>query len=168
MNTTTGGVQLSTGKANQPGFTLVEVVVILVVIIILAAGATQSVSAWIAQGRDTERVNDVITISRQLERYYKSEAVATGATYPPTSVGNSALSSLIGSSEAVTAPGQTSSSLSISSNAGAQSPTINQYIYQPLSLDGSLCATAPCVRYILYYRLERSPSVKSIVSLRQQ
>lgn len=75
-------------------------------------------------------------------------------------------------SKTIRSPGiaETSSpSLIVANNAGAQTPTINQYIYQPLTRSNTRCTSESddCHRYILYYRLETNASVQKIESRRQ-
>lgn len=150
------------------GFTIVEVSVIIVVMAILLAVSVQSVIGYQENARDSERYADTEVITKGLERYYRTQSVVTGATYPPTSVTATTLTNFIESTAATTAPGQTSSSLIIASTAGAQTPTVSQYIYQPLNVNGTLCTAAPCVRYDLYYRIEKANALKVMSSMRQQ
>lgn len=99
--------------------------------------------------------------------------------YPPTAYFNNqqsiedALISLDVS--AIRAPGVSDSeppSLIGATSTGAQSPTVSQYIYQPLKEDGTLCSTGAtpsgsadlCREFTLYYRLETESGVKSITS----
>lgn len=102
--------------------------------------------------------------------------------YPPTAYFNNeqsiknALISL--DVAAIRAPGVADSespSLIGATGTGTQSPTISQYIYQPLKADGTLCnvGTTPsgskdlCREFTLYYRLETESGVKSITSKRR-
>lgn len=150
------------------GFTVAEMAIVIVVIAILAAIVIASTSGDGPRARDAQRTASTTTIAAQLERYYRTQVAATGATYPPTSVGTSGLAAIVNSSDATTAPGQSSNSLVIASSVATQSPTINQYIYQPLTATNALCTAVPCVRFILYYRLEVSNTIITINSMRQQ
>jgi prepilin-type N-terminal cleavage/methylation domain-containing protein len=150
------------------GFTIVELTVVIVIMALLLGLAIDTSINYQVKSRDSERVADVEVMSAELERYFRTEAVATGATYPPTTVGTSGLATIIKSPESLIAPDQTSSSLSIAATSSDQTPTISQYIYQPLNLDGTLCTTAPCVRFNIYYRLEEDNIVTSLASMRQQ
>lgn len=152
----------------QEGFTLVEVSIIIIVLSILAAIMIDAAKGYQIRARDSERISDIDVISRSLERMYRTQASAIGATYPPTSIGATGLAAIVESTDAITAPDQSSASLSIAMNNAPQNPTNNQYIYQPLLLDGSLCTTMPCVRYKLYYRPEQTDAVVIKESMKQQ
>lgn len=76
--------------------------------------------------------------------------------------------------KALRAPGVADSasiSLIVAANSSAtQSPTISQYIYQPLKSDGSLCTstTDECRKFNLYYKLEASSSTTQVTTSRHQ
>lgn len=152
----------------QRGFTIVELSIILVLTAILFGIGFDFSIGYQTRARDSERSADAYMITQSLERYYRTQAVSTGATYPPTSIGASGLTTYIGSDDIVRAPGKTSTSIVIASNANPQTPTKDQYIYQPLNLDGTRCTSAPCVRYKVYYRRESNNEVITLESLRQQ
>lgn len=155
-------------NAMKRGFSLIEVMVIVIIIGILVGISFGATSSYRAQARDSERVSDVAIISRNLERKYRTQAVSVGATYPASTTSASQLATFIDDTEATLAPGQTSNSIVIATTNAAQTPTFDQYIYQSLNVDESLCTTAPCFRYKLYYRLEDSNIVVIKDSLRQQ
>ena len=150
------------------GFTIVELAVVIIVLTILATVTITSVVGYQTVARDNHRASDISIIASSLEQYYRTNAVSTGATYPATSFDSDDFAELVEDSDAITAPDQTSVSISIAANANAQTPTVNQYIYQPFAAAGTLCATAPCVRYKLYYRTEETNEVVTVNSLRQQ
>ena len=150
------------------GFTIVELIVVIVVMAILLAVGVQAAVGYQENARDSERASDTEVITKALERYYRSESVVTGATYPPTTYGAANLATFVDNPAATIAPNQTNNSISIASAAGAQTPTVSQYIYQPLNVNGTLCTAAPCVRYDLYYRVEKANAIKVLSSLRQQ
>ena len=154
--------------SNERGFTIVELVTAILVLSILVAISINSVVGYQAVARDREREADTDVISKNIERYYRTNAVAVGATYPPTSTGVNNLTTLINDTEATTAPQQTTSSMVIATSAAAQSPTVSQYVYQPLNIDNTLCTTAPCVKYKLYFRYEDGNEIVVRNSLRQQ
>ena len=153
------------------GFTVVELIIVITVIVILASISYSGLDATLPLSRDSNRSLDISTISDRLEIYYETTPVAGGYTYPATSVGTTGLASIIDSQESIMAPGQSSSSLVIATSNSTQSPTTNQYIYQPLTRTGARCtntSSALCARYILYYRKESPNSVIMVNSLRQQ
>ncbi len=153
------------------GFTLVELMVIIALVSILSAIGYGGFDSVLPSSRDSKRALDISVISEKLELYYETTPVTNGSTYPPTSVGTAGLATIIDNEESIKAPGQTVNSLVIASSNAVQSPTINQYIYQPLTRTGSRCtnaSTALCSRYVLYYRKEISGNVIVVDSLRQQ
>ncbi len=150
------------------GFTIIELVVTIGVLTILVAIAFGTIVGVQSRAQDSERASDIGVIYQTLERYYKTQALATGATYPANSIGASGIAALIEDNDAYIAPGQTSNSIVIATSGSAQTPTISQYIYQPLNLDGSLCTSTPCVRYKLFYTLEVSNTTVVVDSMRQQ
>lgn len=150
------------------GFTLVEVLVTVTVIAILAAIVITSDRGYLARSRDTQRQNSIATISRALERYYRTNATVNGPTYPATSAGASGVAALIDDASVTYAPGQSSNSIVVAVSNATQTPTVDQYIYQPLTTAGAICNTPPCSRYILYYQQETDATVVSLNSVRQQ
>lgn len=152
----------------ERGFTIVELVLVIGILGILIAIAVSSVSGYQSQARDRERKADVFVITQNLERYYRTQAVVVGPTYPATSVGTSVLTTIIDDTEATSAPNQIVSSLVIASNNSSQTPTISQYTYQPLNVNGTLCTAVPCAKYKIFYRLEKSSDILVKDSLRQQ
>ena len=150
------------------GYTVVEVVVIIVVISILIGIVVNSSLGYQVRARDSERVSDADVITRSLERYYRTQAVAIGPTYPASSITPTAFATIVNNNDAVVAPGQTTNSVVIAANNNAQTPTKDQYMYQPLQVNGSLCTATPCARYKVYYLLEDTNTVVVRDSLRQQ
>lgn len=152
----------------QRGFTIVELAIVIVVIAILVGLTMGSTAGFQEQARDGERISDIDVIARTLESNYRTQAVATGATYPATSVGAAGFNALITDADALKAPDKTTSSIVIASSNLAQEPPFDQYVYQPLNVDESLCTTAPCVKFKLYYRLEKDGVIVTKNSMRQQ
>lgn len=150
------------------GFTIVELAVVIIVLAILLSIATISVAGYQEHARDSQRQSDTSSIATELERYYRTNAVATGATYPDSSTTTQAFTAIIDDFDAVTAPDQTTVGVVMATSSGAQLPTISQYIYQPLNMDDTLCSAAPCVRYKIYYRTENTDEVVVVNSMRQQ
>lgn len=160
----------SRGSLNffERGFTIVELAIVIVVLAILVGLTMGSTAGFQEQARDSERISDVDVIARTLESNYRVQAVSTGATYPATSVGAAGFAALITEADVLKAPDQTTNSIVIATNNAEQAPTFNQYIYQPLNIDESLCTTAPCVKFKMYYRLEKDGVIGVKNSMRQQ
>ena len=150
------------------GFTVAELVLVIFILGILISLSVGAYVDYQEGARDRERKADIGIISQSIERYYRTNAVATGATYPVTTVGVAGLTTIIDNSDATTAPQQTSTSMVIATTAATQTPTVSEYIYQPLNVDGTLCAVAPCVKFKLYSRLEANGEIITQNSLRQQ
>jgi len=97
--------------------------------------------------------------------------------YPPTMLMNSesTIKSTLPDIEqkALRAPGVAeSSSVSLivaTTTSTSQNPTINQYIYQPLQANGTLCTASgdECRKFNLYYKLESSSTTQVITSRHQ-
>jgi len=150
------------------GFTVIELIVVITVIAILA-GVVISVNFNLqAQARDTERTADIGVITRSIERYYQTESVALGGTYPSTASGTNGIGTIVNDIESVKAPTQPGNSVVMATSAAAQTPTAGQYIYQPLTVSGAICNATPCVRFKLYYYLEVTKEIIIVNSMRQQ
>lgn len=134
----------------------------------MAAILVDAAVGYQVRARDSERVSDVDSITRSLERYYRTQAAVTGPSYPASTVTIDSLGAFVDNPDAIIAPGQSGNSLVVATNNGGQNPTINQYIYQPLQVNGALCTTTPCPRYKVYYRTEVVDNVITKESLRQQ
>jgi prepilin-type N-terminal cleavage/methylation domain-containing protein len=153
----------------ERGFTVVELLTTIIVLGILVGIAIGSATGYQQTARNREREADISLISQSIERYYRTNAVGVGATYPSTSVDLAFLNkTIIEDQQATVAPLQENSSVVIANTAGPQNPTISQYIYQPLTVEESLCTAVPCAKYKLYYKLENKAEVSVRNSLRQQ
>lgn len=161
-------------RAAGSGFSIVELMVVIVLIGTLGLLVAVNWPAALVDARDKERNSDTSAIARYLERRYIKNAQTTFPSYPTTVSIDSELTDTNGSlvADAKLAPGRTVSSIVPAANNAAQTPTKDQYIYQPLLSTGSLCTsssdTQPCVRFIIWYRLERSSQIVSIESTHQQ
>lgn len=152
----------------RSGFTIVE---ILVVVVVLSALITVTI-AWVnpalikttKSARDSERRADMQAVANIYEDYYRTQPTAVGASYPTTSQATG----LVDNEELLTPPTLDTTVFNIATSAGAQDPTVDEYIYQPLNTFNQLCTTEPCVRFVLYYRTEVENEVKTIESERQQ
>lgn len=153
------------------GFTIVELLVVIVVIGVLSGLTFTYAQSTQVKAKDIERSSDVNSLARHFEQRYRVFAGTSGPTYPSTSDVSGLLLevTLAGADVEISyAPKQTSSSIVTASGRGPQTPKINEYIYQPFSSDGTLCGSAPCVRFILYYRQEVDGTIKTVESIRQQ
>lgn len=150
------------------GFSIIELTIVVTVLTVLVGLGLGTVANYQLKARDSERASDIEIISQNLERQYKTQAVAIGPTYPASTTTSSALAALINDSDATYAPNQSTNSLVIATTSGNQTPTISQYMYQPLNIDDTLCTATPCVRYKLYYHLESTDAIVSVDSMRQQ
>jgi hypothetical protein len=147
--------------------------VVLIVLTVVSLRSTQ------ITGRDDQRSTDVQTITQQLEGYYSQSGGNFGSAgeYPP-------LDAIATEADIKTAmpdldpdtlrapniPDADPVSLIAATDNDPQTPTVSQYIYQPLQSDGELCGSAgdECRRFFLYYRLESEPGVvKKIISKNQ-
>lgn len=164
---------------SSAGFTVPELLVTIVIIGILASISVFVPGSLLPEARDRERNDDVTSIARRLEQAYNAQE--TGApTYPTTTTlladiaaSNDTVARL--SSDAFKAPGASGSSVvaatsnSLTAPKGAGSPVLGEYVYQPLTSANALCTgSATCVRFFLYYRLEKTSAVITIKSIRQQ
>ena len=157
----------------QNGFTIVEVLVVVVVISILVASAwllTPSYDAYMVKARDAERVSDTEGLARTFERYYRVHASTSGASYPTTTQITSSLGTVLDGApiEITHAPEKPDGLVAANNATVPQSPGLYQYIYQPFTSAGTLCSTAPCVRFTLYYQEEKTNTVQRVESIRQQ
>lgn len=152
------------------GFTIVEVIIVVVVVGILASIFIATDSTSMARGRDSERSSDVKNIARQFESYYRRYPTAKGATYPSSAqMTESALLKIITDRELLIPPGQSTPSFKIATSKYPQTPTKDEYIYQPLDDKGDLCTgSTPCARFFIYYKKETENNTSFVYSMRQQ
>lgn len=164
-------------RAQRDGFTVVELITVIVIIGLLSTLTFSLSRSYIYTGQDSERQGDSESIVRAFESSYNFSTTANGPTYPTTNqaTDTSLYSTLFkGNDRDITrAPGITTgtSIVAASSTTQPQSPTKDQYIYQPFTATNTLCTTASgalCVRFTLYYRVKETNVVKSIESLHQQ
>ncbi len=169
----------------RSGFTLIEVLITITIMAVLLIIAVFVIRGGEANARDNERKTDVATIAQQLETYYTSgsNTATTLGQYPGLDQvpGNSGVAATDESTTKATlrdldwntlrAPGvPTSSPMSLiaASTNAAQTPTISQYIYQPLTSTGALCTTTAsgCRKFVIYYTLETG-GTQSVMSKNQ-
>ncbi len=147
------------------GFTIVELLVVIAIMgILLTLGVVNLDSSQISS-RDAERKIDVSSISQHLETYYTSGSDISTAvgSYPSTALvsnGIDHISQLLRDIDlkSITAPGIEDPSLTLISATNAvqttagvlPQPTIDQYVYQPITSDGTLCTEAtPAVKALI-------------------
>lgn len=165
---------------NRRGFTIVELLIVIAVMGILLVLGVVNLRSTQVDARDKERSSDIETIATALEAYYMN------GTTGSTSFGRYASTSLIGQEtatlpdidvKALKAPDQSSYSLVAATCSGTcnqttsgmtPQPTINQYVYQPLQQNGSLCTgTQECRKFNLFYRTEVDNTVHKVTSRHQ-
>lgn len=153
---------------SRGGFTIAELTLTILIMVILLGMTFGTLSGLDSRAQDAERASDATIITQDMERYYKTQASSTGATYPSTATNATAFAALIDDVDATIAPAQTTNSIVIATSASAQTPPSSQYVYQPLNLDGSLCTATPCVRFKVYYTLDETGQTVTLNSMRQQ
>lgn len=163
---------------NSRGFTIAELIVVIAVMGILLIIGVVDFSASQANGRDSERRTDAESIAIHLETYYKNgdDSSTTIGRYPSTVIAQnkSNTTSMLRDIDirSIMAPGFDINSSTISLVAaydnsltansikafGGTIITKDQYIYQPLKGDGTLCTleSEECRKFNIYYRLENS------------
>lgn len=158
------------------GFTLIELLITMIIMAILMTVAVVNLRGTQANARDEERKSDVAVIARNIEMYYNTGNGVTSnrlGHYPGTS--DMSTEDKIKTTlrdidtAALRAPGVASTataSLANAVSANAPTPTVNDYIYQPLTSSGTLCTTL-CTKFVLYYQLEKVADVQMIVSKNQ-
>ena len=138
------------------GFTIVEIAITLTIMGILLVLGVVNLTGSQANGRDAKRKSDVETIAVHLENYYNSES----GEYPPTTFISSISQYLPDlDTSSIMAPGISTPADTFKPAADVllAQPTKDEYIYQPISGDGSLCtdsATQECRKFNIFYRLE--------------
>lgn len=156
----------------QRGFTLVELLVVILIMGVLLTIGTVSLRNSQIDSRDNERASDIENIGRNLETYYASNM----GTYPATALASTESTAVttLGNinMKSIRAPGVTTANTTfkVATNATITTagvlpqPTIDQYVYQPIASDGTLCSTTTqeCRTYNLYYRTERNNTVMQV------
>lgn len=147
------------------GFTIVELLVVIAIMGILLTLGVVNLDSSQVNSRDAERKIDISSISQHLETYYTSgtDVGTTIGSYPSTALisnGIDHISQLLRDIDlkTITAPGvDNPSSTFISATNSVQTvagvlpqPTIDQYVYQPITSDGALCTEAiPAVKALI-------------------
>lgn len=155
---------------NRRGFSVVELLIIIVVMGILLTLAVVNLRSSQINGRDAERKADIESIMSHLETFYTTgtDGSIEVGRYPSTAIiGNETTLLRDIDTNSLMAPGidTISNTFKASDNTGvivqttaavSPQPTIDQYVYQPIKRDGTLCTTETdeCRSYNLYYMLE--------------
>ncbi len=165
------------------GFSLIELIITITIIGILVGLVVFTPKTFLVSARDQERSDDVRAIARRLEEAYSSQDLGYPA-YPSTAEITTDITNHTRTMDriprdAFKSPGGADNSVTVATTnastnpAGANTPSLTQYVYQPLTADGSLCTANPstsssCARYFLYYRSEADNTVRFIKSIHQQ
>lgn len=156
------------------GFTVVEMLVVIVIMVILLTLSVVNIRSTQIQSRDNERNTDVSTLRVQLETAFSSSSnPALAGSYPSTVEMNTEanLRQRLKDTapETTRTPGTKTTEtydVVIATNAVQTAtgvrpiPTVDTYIYQPLSqvgtADATLCtaATQGCRKFNMFYKLE--------------
>lgn len=170
------------------GFTIVELIITITIMGILLTLAVVNVNATQAKARDDERTTDITSIANNLETFYTTarDGSTTFGRYPSLGL-NASLASLTSNlrdadTKSFRAPGvtdpmvsfvastNTGTAKSIQTTAGVlPQPTKDQYVFQPIKSDGSVCAAgeADCRKFNLFYRLESDNTIYKVTSKNQ-
>ncbi len=160
-------------------FTIVELIVVITIMGILISLSVVNMRDSQINARDSERKADMEALALQLEIYYTSGSAASTSTgeYPSTIelIGNESTLLRDLNLNSLNVPGSIISGLvaatnnNTSANGVTPTPTIDNYIYQPIASDGSLCtlASQECRKFNLYYAFEADGTIYSIQSKNQ-
>jgi len=162
----------------QRGFTVVELIITITIMGILLLVTVVNVNATQAAARDDERKSDVESFALNLETFFTNgrDGSTVFGRYPSIGLTTSGVTSIKDNLrdidlKSVTAPGVTDplQTLLMAPDNTAQNPTKDQYIYQPLQADGSLCTSGGqyCTKFIIYYRTEVDNAVHTVLSKNQ-
>lgn len=164
------------------GFTLIELLITIGVMVILLLLAVVSLRNNQASARDEERKSDVVAIAQQLETYYRSGSDSSGpytykaGQYPPTLYVNSesGVTSALRDIDpnVLRAPDvalSSAMSFSVATSTSMPTPTVNDYVYQPIDRSGALCNYDGdyCSKFTIYYKLENNATVQQATSKHQ-
>jgi prepilin-type N-terminal cleavage/methylation domain-containing protein len=158
------------------GFTIVELIIVITIMGILLVLGVVNLRGSQVTARDTQRRGDVDAIAANLEQYYNTGNTNLGlnaGTYLSTTSWdgtNAGLLSILTDMDpkSIVAPGNndlthvsfipaTCSGSCVQTTSGVTpQSTIDQFVYQPLQSDGTLCTnvTRGCRKFNIFFRLE--------------
>lgn len=165
-------------------FTVVELLITITIMGILLTLVVVNVNSSQMSARDSERKSDIEAIAVALETYRDTNNQSSGVVdsglgyYPPTTyISNDTTFKAILPDldpKLARAPGvDVSSAKSLvvatnptqTTNGVAPTPTINTYIYQPITASNALCnSTVICRKFNLYYVTETDGVVHIVTS----
>lgn len=168
----------------QRGFTITELVIAITIMAVLIVLSFLNLESSQTRSRDAERSADIETIALNLDTYYKSgiDGNSSPGKYPSTQLISNGITftkQLLRDidDKTLTAPGITDPVQTFTAATNNKQniidilplPTINQYVYQPIQSDGSLCSleTQECRKFNLYYRTEADNVVHIVTSKNQ-
>lgn len=165
------------------GFTIVELIITITIMGILLTLAVVNVGTTQAKARDDARKSDIESIASNLESFYISgtDNSTDFARYPSLGlIGNTTIikTSLRDADiNSFLPPGTTDVTQTFLAATNADqtttgvtpNPTKDQYVYQPIKSDGTLCMSGDidCRKYNLFYRLETDNTVYRYTSKNQ-
>lgn len=166
------------------GFTIVELLIVITIMGALLILSIANLRGSQISARDSERKTDIETIALHLDNYYVYGSDYTSSTgkYPSTQTadpasGNAYITKALRDIDvnSIIAPGSKSPTFVAATNNSTVTTSVtpqpavltadtNQYIYQPLQSDGTLCTleSQECRKFNLYYRLEADNTVYKV------
>ena len=189
-------------KNKNSGFTIIEIIIVITIMLVLATVAVVSLRTSRYAALDNEKRDDVAAIARHFENIYENGLQSGSTSHDPTEMGYPSLE-LINSPSSPNSivilsgieesglknPNDPSASAPLFSLAAATSPdqdanswasNQNQYYYQPLTINNTLCntsngasgviqprATSPCVKFNIHYYSQQDSTYKTVKSVNQ-
>jgi type IV pilus assembly protein PilA len=166
-------------RDSSEGFTLVELLIVIAIMGILLVLGVVNLRGTQANARDSERASDAQTIATNLESFYpQGNGTVVAGEYPSTNLTTSPTTYLVDiNPNSLIPPSQSAAALVPATNATQTTagltasgwPSVNEYVYQPIASDGTLCTTDAqgCRKFNLYYETEVDSVVHQIVSRHQ-
>ena len=162
------------------GFTIVELIIVITIMGILLVLGVVNLRGSQVSARDSQRRSDVDAIAANLDQYYSTGNTDLGlsaGTYLSTTSWNGTNTGLLSilpdmDPKSIVAPGNsdlthvsfipaTCSGICSQSVFGiSPQPTTDQFVYQPLQSDGTLCTDVAqgCRKFNIFFRYETPPT----------
>lgn len=158
------------------GFTITELIISISVIGVLSVMSFVYLPSALQRARNNEKLTDIKSLGRFFEQRYKENASLSYPTYPSSATFSADLSALLNSGlkDVAIPPGQSTNGVVLATSTADQtsSVTTQNYIYQPFSATGALCAnhsaSSPCTHYKIWYRLEDDLTPVRVLESRYQ